>query len=112
MHASSWRTAERLLKQADTWTFIGYSLPGADYEFKHMLKRVELSRPEPPKLVLITGGNDTAVNDTQSNYKKFFGQKLTTVFTNGIEDKSIRGLQKLGSLSPDNPSTTRRPTKR
>jgi hypothetical protein len=73
MHASSWRTAERLLKDAETWTFIGYSMPGADFEFKHVLKRVELSRSVPPKIVLITGGNKQATSETVSNFQKFFG---------------------------------------
>lgn len=51
MHESSWRSAERLLREAKTWIFIGYSLPAADYEFKHLLKRVQLSRNR-PELVL------------------------------------------------------------
>jgi hypothetical protein len=44
MFERSWLSAERLLRQAKKWVFIGYSLPAADYEFKHLLKRVQLSR--------------------------------------------------------------------
>ncbi len=98
MHESSWKSAERLLKDAETWTFIGYSMPGADYEFKHMLKRVELSRASPPKIVLITGGNKQAVSDTLSNYQKFFGKSMTKAYKKGIGNSSIRGLQGLGIL--------------
>lgn len=98
MHESSWKSAERLLKDAKTWTFIGYSMPGADFEFKHLLKRVELCRALPPRIVLITGGDEVAASDTVSNYKKFFGKSLTNVYKQGIGDSSISGLKKLGIL--------------
>jgi hypothetical protein len=45
MHERTWDATERLLQAAKTWVFIGYSLPAADYEFKLLLKRVQLSRP-------------------------------------------------------------------
>jgi hypothetical protein len=56
MFDKSWFSAERLLRQAKKWIFIGYSLPAADYEFKHQLKRVQLSRLSPPEFVVITKG--------------------------------------------------------
>lgn len=40
MFQQSWSLAERLLREANKWIFIGYSLPAADFEFKHLLKRV------------------------------------------------------------------------
>ena len=50
MYDQSWQTAERLLREAKNWIFIGYSLPAADYEFKLLLKRVQLSRKAKPNL--------------------------------------------------------------
>ena len=73
MYNRSWLTAAQLLREARTWVFIGYSLPAADYEFKYLLKHVQLTRQVPPELVLITGGTGAA--STQENYQKFFGPK-------------------------------------
>jgi hypothetical protein len=102
MHANTWRTAERALRSADNWVFIGYSLPAADYEFKYMLKRVQLSRSKPPKLVLITGGDTKAAEDTRLNYQKFFGPSLKAeginVFAGGLDSRARTGLRKLGAL--------------
>ncbi len=42
--SSSWLAAERALDESDRWIFIGYSLPDADYEFKHLLKTCQLMR--------------------------------------------------------------------
>lgn len=54
----------------------GYSLPGADYEFKHLLKRVQLSRKKPPEFVVITGGSETDSEYTYLNYQRFFGRDI------------------------------------
>lgn len=63
----SWFWAEQLLSNAREWVFIGYSLPAADYEFKYLLKRLELSDPNGKEIRVISlGGSDT--------YRKFFGQ--------------------------------------
>ena len=103
MHEGTWRTAERLLKEARTWTFIGYSLPPADYEFKHLLKRVELARKRLPKLVLITGGGETVAEQTQRNYQRFFGPQLKStsdaVFMEGLNSLTIDSLKTLGALA-------------
>src|SRR5208337_4280943 len=72
MFERSWLSAERLLRSTDKWVFIGYSLPAADYEFKHLLKRVQLSRNKPPKFVVITGGAGS--KSTFLNYQQFFGR--------------------------------------
>src|SRR5262249_42264711 len=74
MFDKSWVSAERLLRSADKWVFIGYSLPGADYEFKHLLKRVQLSRSMPPEFAVITGGSDS--HSTYLNYQQFFGRRV------------------------------------
>ena len=80
MHAASWRAAEMLLWEARTWIFVGYSMPAADYEFKQMLKQVQLSRRTKPEILLITGGSAAA--DTAMTYRRFFG-------ANSINDDDI-----------------------
>jgi len=100
MFERSWAAAEHLLRNAETWIFIGYSLPNADYEFKYLLKRVQLSRPRRPRLVLITGGEGSG--DTQRNYQKLFGPSLSrnsgNCFCDGLNDRAIASLQQMGAL--------------
>lgn len=101
MHVKSWLTAEQLLRKAKTWTFIGYSLPGADYEFKLLLKRVQLSRNTEPLLCLITGGNKATQTQTLENYTRFFGPKFVagrTFFPAGLNSVALKGLASLDIL--------------
>lgn len=105
MHEGTWRTAERLLNEAKTWVFIGYSLPAAGYEFKHLLKRVQLARKSPAKLFLVTGGGAKAARETQRNYQRFFGHQLKStsgkVFLEGLNSSAIAALQDLGALATE-----------
>ena len=83
-----------LLRKADRWIFIGYSLPAADYEFKHLLKRVQLSRKKRPGFVVITGGSKEDYASTYANgYRRgFSGAKLKkgeNVFWKGLSQKAI-----------------------
>jgi|SRR5437762_6333179 len=89
MFQKSWFAAERLLRKAKRWVFIGYSLPTADYEFKYLLKRVQLSRRRKPEVILITKGSDT--EKTFSTYQRFFGQimKRRNFFDKGINPDAI-----------------------
>jgi hypothetical protein len=92
MFERSWLSAEQLLRDAEKWVFVGYSLPAADFEFKHLLKRVQLSRQEAPEFVLITGGSPESCEATYSNYQKFFGRgikKGRNVFMDGLSDAAI-----------------------
>ena len=45
--ASSWLTAEQILSNAERWIFVGYSMPEADFEFKHLLKTCQNEVPAP-----------------------------------------------------------------
>jgi hypothetical protein len=97
MFERSWLSAERLLRSADKWIFIGYSLPAADYEFKHLLKRVQLSRDTPPEFVVITGGSDVACYDTYLNYQRFFGRDIRkgeNFLSDGLSPKAIEAATK------------------
>ncbi|MEQ8442092.1 MAG: hypothetical protein RIM33_08610 [Alphaproteobacteria bacterium] len=98
MHAASWRMAERYLKEAVNWIFIGYSLPAADFEIKHLLKRVQLSENLRPNISLITGGN--AGPDTIERFKKLFGDVPEEhIFCNGLDDDALEHLEALGVLT-------------
>lgn len=91
MFERSWLAAEHLLRNADKWVFIGYSLPAADYEFKHLLKRVQLSRNTPPEFVVITGGSDS--HNTYLNYQRFFGRDIKengNFFPDGLSAPAIK----------------------
>ena len=102
MFQKSWLSAEALLAKAKTWTFIGYSLPAADYEFKYLLKRTQLARTEKPELVLITGGDKA--EETYRNYQTFFGRGIRnsgpvrTCFDSGLKGEAITYLRRLGAL--------------
>jgi len=85
-------TAEDMLKSSDKWVFIGYSLPAADFEFKHLLKRVELALPKRPKIIVISGGNDEATGRTLRNYSGLFGNVVKdgkTFFREGLTDRTM-----------------------
>lgn len=102
MHSATWKEAERKLRTAHTWTFIGYSLPAADYEFKFMLKRVQLSRPKPPEVIVITGGGAAAKRATVDAYTRFFGPSVITednTMGDGLNTKAINLLTSKGILS-------------
>jgi hypothetical protein len=97
MFEKSWVSAERLLRNANKWIFIGYSLPGADYEFKHLLKRVQLSRKKPPEFAVITGGSDADTDYTYMNYQRFFGRDIkkdikkdANFFHEGLSEAAIK----------------------
>jgi hypothetical protein len=96
MFEKSWLSAEQLLREADKWVFIGYSLPAADYEFKYLLKRVQLSRKVPPAFVVITGGSEESCEYTYANYQRFLGRGIKrhdNVFTDGLSDDAIEAAK-------------------
>jgi NAD-dependent SIR2 family protein deacetylase len=100
MFQKSWFSAERMLRDAENWIFLGYSLPGADFEFKYLLKRVQLSRSEPPNFVVVSGGKHA--DKTYKNYQGFFGRcikKRKTFFDNGLDDKALDCIS--GLLDPE-----------
>lgn len=86
MFQKSWFAAEDLLRSAEEWVFIGYSLPAADFEFKYLLKRAQLSRRIPPKIKVVSGGGKKSALTTYRNYSRFFGRdiKSSTFFGEGL----------------------------
>lgn len=93
MFQNSWSHAEDILRTARVWAFIGYSLPAADFEFKYLLKRIQLSRKIKPELILVTGGE--GANRTYKNYQKFLGRRLRkgqNVYLRGLSYNATRHL--------------------
>ena len=86
-YSSIWYQAEKLLADSDHWIFIGYSLPDADYEFKHLLKSAQIRNSqfnigEGKKIDVVT--NDRNIGE---KYKLFFGHKSINNFhCNGLKD--------------------------
>jgi hypothetical protein len=94
MFQKSWFAAEELLRSADKWVFIGYSLPAADYEFKYLLKRTQLCRRTAPMFAVVSGGNARDVRRTYDNYRKFFGRSIkgSEFFSTGLTADAIRAI--------------------
>jgi hypothetical protein len=100
MFERSWLTAEKYLRRSEKWVFIGYSLPPADYEFKHLLKRVQLSRTTPPQFAVVTGGkDDDAIERAYRNYQGYFGRSIKrgrqagkNFFEHGLDAEAIRAI--------------------
>jgi hypothetical protein len=98
MHSASWRTAEHYLKGSADWVFIGYSLPAADFDFKHLLKRVQLTEGERPDITVVTGGRDAKA--TIERFKKFFGDVPAKrfFFEEGLNAAAISHLENIKVL--------------
>lgn len=81
-----WDEAEKTLSVSDKWIFIGYSLPQADYEFKHLLKISQLKlkhcKEKMPEIdVVLLNSTSTA-----AKYKSFFGDSLVRICNGGIRE--------------------------
>jgi hypothetical protein len=98
MHSASWRTAEQYLKGSADWVFIGYSMPAADFEFKHLLKRVQLTEGERPAITVVTGGKDAEA--TVERFTKFFGDVpgKRFFFSKGLDAEALEHLEKIKVL--------------
>lgn len=105
MYGASWRTGESYLKDASHWVFFGYSMPSADFEFKHMLKRVQLTERLRPRITVITGGTVEAQLATKERFRKFFGDKPLErkYFDVAQTDEILDHLQAVGALRSFNP---------
>ncbi|MEZ5749368.1 MAG: hypothetical protein R3D83_05600 [Caenibius sp.] len=99
MHAASWRTAEDYLKRTVEWVFLGYSMPAADFEFKHLLKRVQLTEHTRPNITVITGGK--YADATEERFKKFFGDVSgeRTFLKKGLDTEALAHLRDIKVLA-------------
>ena len=92
MFESSWLEAEKALRRAQRWVFIGYSLPAADFEFKYLLKRVQLAREESPEIIVVTKTAIPEESPAIQSYRRFFGEGGFTVFSKGLSSAAINKI--------------------
>lgn len=78
-----WDSALQSLRNTDTWLFIGYSLPEADYEFKHLLKTAQLAHNNQDNLHFEVVLKDDP--EAEDRYKTLFGTALGGVWQRGLE---------------------------
>lgn len=93
---SAWLEAEKTLRRATKWVFIGYSLPAADFEFKYLLKRVAVSRKIHPRIVVVTKEPDRICSQHPAGpvltYQRFFGSRDIEVHPNGLTRETVRKI--------------------
>lgn len=80
-----WAEAENILANATKWIFIGYSLPEADFELKHLIKSAELRLKHKKilKEIDIVIYHDT---NAQNKFQRFFGAEKVNIFNNGLSN--------------------------
>ncbi|RWO32335.1 MAG: hypothetical protein EOS10_11590 [Mesorhizobium sp.] len=98
MHSASWRTAENHLRGSVNWVFFGYSMPNADFEFKYLLKRVQLAEPIRPRITVVTGGD--GADDTELRFTRFFGDVAgeRRFFKQGLTNEVLEHLRSIGVM--------------
>ena len=82
-YPSIWGSAEKKLAYSKHWIFIGYSLPEADFEIKHLLKSAELQmyhKFKHRKIEAVIYKD----NNTKAKFEKFFGKDKVTVYNKGL----------------------------
>jgi hypothetical protein len=84
-YSAIWNEAENLLAEADNWIFIGYSLPEADFELKHLIKSAELRIPDKSKhrkIDAVLYQDEPAKN----KFERFFGREKVSVYEEGLTE--------------------------
>jgi hypothetical protein len=76
-----WESALRALSDARRWIFIGYSLPDADFELRHMLKTAQLCNSRLEKITVVIGDDEP----TRQRYLQFFGPISNDICTEGYD---------------------------
>ncbi|MFA5872621.1 MAG: hypothetical protein WC832_01530 [Anaerolineales bacterium] len=80
-----WLEAENILANATKWIFVGYSLPEADFEIKHLIKSSELRL----KHKKISRDIDVVIyhdTNTKNKFEKFFGVGNVKIFDEGLSN--------------------------
>jgi hypothetical protein len=85
-----WDRTLYALRMARHWIFVGYSLPEADFEFRHLLKTAELARGrgDAPEIQVVLAG--AAASESKARFERFFGSALGEVHLDGLTDWAAR----------------------
>jgi len=79
---SIWDEARNDMRLANRWLFVGYSMPEADIEIRHLLKTAQLARRTPRSLLVdVVLKGDGGIQD---RYARFFGDGLTEMNDGGL----------------------------
>ena len=79
-----WDEARACLAGAQRWLFVGYSMPEADIEIRHLLKTAQLARNDLERLSIeVVLKRDAAAAD---RYRRFFGRSNVTIHSSGLGD--------------------------
>jgi hypothetical protein len=72
--ASSWLTAEQILSNVKRWIFVGYSMPEADFEFKHLLKtcQMKFQRPSAQRTTIEVVLRDSPEAEASAIFRQLF----------------------------------------
>ncbi len=81
--AATWQAAEWILSEAQRWIFIGYSLPEADFEFKHLLKVAELKTASMRRKQIDVVLKEDC--EAETSYSTFFGADNVNIVQDGVE---------------------------
>jgi hypothetical protein len=80
-----WSEAENILANATKWIFIGYSMPAADFELKHLIKSAQLRfkhKGQKREIEVVIYKDQT----TKDTFTKFFGSDNINIFDNGLAE--------------------------
>lgn len=84
-YSAIWAEAENILSNSTKWIFIGYSLPEADFELKHLIKNAELRF----KHEQIKHDIDVVIyhdDNTKNKFEKFFGHENVNIEQGGLAE--------------------------
>ena len=97
-----WEKAHTRLSNSDVWCFIGYSLPNADFELKHLLKSAQVAKKRPLRKIIayLYDGRNLAnrkvrqkqlysYEEENARYKSFFGSINVEVNGEGLTNESV-----------------------
>jgi hypothetical protein len=85
-----WQQAFSVLRDSATWLFIGYSLPDADFEFRHLLKSAEKAQPAPTRKEIRVILNSDCLAELRC--RRFFGNSNSHIYQCGLTDYIKGGL--------------------
>lgn len=81
---ASWDAALHRLRAARRWVFIGYSLPDADFAFKHLLKTAQMAGDGARKEIhVVVKERDDTIPD---RFRQFFGNSIAGLANDGLEE--------------------------
>jgi hypothetical protein len=98
-YSAIWSEAENILAAAAKWIFIGYSMPSADFELKHLIKSAQLrmAHKGEQKEIDVVIYKDEA---TKSTFEKFFGHDSVNIFNNGLDDYVSHKIDSFKTATP------------